>query len=113
MSSTDDRFKLVTDFELRGDQPQAVQELTDEVAQRLGFDGENGVLVAQVQRQSVAARAGVRSRDLIVEIDRKPVRSLDEYVEALEAAEGTALLLLRRPTPEGTVSLIVALRLPN
>ena len=29
MSSTDDRFKLVTDFELRGDQPQAVQELTD------------------------------------------------------------------------------------
>ena len=29
MSSTDDRFKLVTDFELRGDQPQAVRELTD------------------------------------------------------------------------------------
>ena len=29
MSSTDDRFKLVTDFELRGDQPQAVLELTD------------------------------------------------------------------------------------
>ena len=29
MSSTDDRFKLVTEFELRGDQPQAVQELTD------------------------------------------------------------------------------------
>ena len=29
MSSTDDRFKLATDFELRGDQPQAVRELTD------------------------------------------------------------------------------------
>ena len=29
MASTDDRFKLVTDFELRGDQPQAVRELTD------------------------------------------------------------------------------------
>ena len=29
MPSTDDRFKLVTDFELRGDQPQAVRELTD------------------------------------------------------------------------------------
>ena len=28
MFSTDDRFKLVTDFELRGDQPQAVRELT-------------------------------------------------------------------------------------
>jgi excinuclease ABC subunit B len=27
--STYDRFKLVTDFELRGDQPRAVQELTD------------------------------------------------------------------------------------
>ncbi len=29
MPSTDDRFTLVTDFELRGDQPQAVRELTD------------------------------------------------------------------------------------
>ncbi len=29
MPSTDDRFKLVTDFELRGDQPQAMRELTD------------------------------------------------------------------------------------
>ena len=29
MSSTDARFALVTDFELRGDQPQAVRELTD------------------------------------------------------------------------------------
>ena len=29
MSSTSDRFTLVSEFELRGDQPQAVQELTD------------------------------------------------------------------------------------
>ncbi len=29
MSSTHDRFNLVSDFELRGDQPRAVQELTD------------------------------------------------------------------------------------
>jgi excinuclease ABC subunit B len=29
MPSTDEQFKLVTDFELRGDQPQAVRELTD------------------------------------------------------------------------------------
>ena len=29
MASTYDRFKLVSEFELRGDQPQAVQELTD------------------------------------------------------------------------------------
>ena len=29
MSSTYDRFRLVSEFELRGDQPQAVQELTD------------------------------------------------------------------------------------
>ena len=29
MSSTYDRFHLVSDFELRGDQPRAVQELTE------------------------------------------------------------------------------------
>jgi serine protease Do len=91
----------------------AVQELTDEVAQRLGLDGENGVLVAQVQRRSAAARAGVRPRDLIVEIDRKPVGSLDEYEEALDAAEGTALLMVHRLTRQGMRTHIVALRLPN
>ena len=91
----------------------AVQELTDEVAQRLGLDGENGVLVAQVQRRSAAARAGVRPRDLIVEIDRKPVGSLDEYEEALDAAEGTALLMVHRLTRGGMRTHIVALRLPN
>jgi serine protease Do len=91
----------------------AVQELTDEVAQRLGLDGENGVLVAQVQRGSAAARAGVRPRDLIVEIDRKPVGSLDEYEEALDAAEGTALLMVHRLTRQGMRTHIVGLRLPN
>jgi serine protease Do len=91
----------------------AVQDLTEDIARRMGFEDEEGVFVAQVQRGSAAARAGLAQRDLIVEIDRQPVRSVVEYEDALEDASGTALLMVRRPTRRGVLTDIVALRLPN
>jgi len=90
-----------------------VRELTDDVAQRLGLEDEEGVIVAQVGRGSPAARAGIRSRDLIVEIDREPVASVADYTEALEAAKGSALLMIRRVTRQGVRTDIVTLRLPG
>lgn len=90
-----------------------VQGLTAEVAQHFGLDVEAGVLVAEVHRGSAAARAGVRPRDLIVEINRQAVRSVNEYEEALEAAQGTALLMIRRVRGEGIRTDIVVLRLPD
>ncbi|HIG17913.1 MAG TPA: PDZ domain-containing protein, partial [Candidatus Handelsmanbacteria bacterium] len=81
--------------------------------QHFGLDVEAGVLVAEVHRGSVAARAGVRPRDLIVEINRQAVHSVNEYEEALEAAQGTALLMIRRVRREGIRTDIVVLRLPD
>lgn len=92
----------------------AVQELTPEAAQRLGFaEDEQGVLVARLERGSAAARAGLRPRDLIVEIDRKPVRSVDDYEEALENAGDRALMMVRRATRQGVRTDILAVRMPN
>ena len=91
----------------------AVQDLTEELAQRLGLDGESGVLVSRVQRGSAAARAGLRPRDLIVEINRKPVGSVHDYEKVLDEAEGTTLLMIRRVTREGIRTDIVPLRLPD
>ncbi len=91
----------------------AVQDLTPELAQRMGLEEESGVLVSRVQRASEAARAGLRARDLIVEIDRKQVRSVHDYEAALGKAKGTALVMIRRATRNGIRTDIVALRLPD
>ena len=90
-----------------------VRELTDEIARQLGLEGEQGVVVYQVSRGSAAARAELQRGDLIAEIDRQPVRGVRDYEEAIENAEGSALLMIRRPTREGLRTYIVALRIPG
>ena len=91
----------------------AVRELTQEIADRLGFAEEEGVVISRVQRGSPAARAGLRRGDLIMEIDREPVASVREYRKAIEAADGRALLLIRRKVRGGTLTDIVSLRIPE
>ncbi len=88
-----------------------VQELTDELAQRLGYEEADGVLVTRVKRGSPAGRAGLRRGDLIQEVNRKPVENLRAFREALDASEdkGTVLLLVQR----GEYTHFVALRLPE
>ena len=91
----------------------AVQELTGELADRLGFEEDEGVVISQVQPGSPAARAGLRRGDLIIEIDRESVGSVREYEEAMEEAEGRALLLVRRIVRGRQQIDIVALRIPD
>ena len=75
------------------------QELTPELADRLNLPrGTAGVVVTQVEEGSVAEAAGVRAGDVIVEINRQPVKSLDDYrkiTKALRAGESVLLLLNR------------------
>ena len=50
-----------------------------------GEQGEaSGVYVRSVARRGLAERAGLRPEDVIVEVDEKPVRTVDEFVAALE-----------------------------
>jgi serine protease Do len=71
-----------------------LEPLTPALAERLGYSERQGAVVTSVERGSVAARAGLRARDLIVEADRKPVRGPEEVKAAL--ADGTALLRVVR-----------------
>ena len=61
------------------------QRLTEEVADRLNIDRRDGALVAQVVNDGPADDAGVHQRDVIVEIDGKPVDSPDDVVSAVTA----------------------------
>ena len=75
----------------------AVQPLTDDLAKRLGYEGEHGVVVAEVTPGSEAARAGIRQGDLIKEVNKQEVDNPREFQQALKkGGKGhTALLLLQ------------------
>jgi serine protease Do len=79
------------------------------MASRLGLNPGDGVLVAAVQPGSPAERAGLRSGDVILEVNRKKVASAhDAQAEAQKDPNAQTLLLLFR---RGNSSQFAALEL--
>ena len=73
----------------------AARSLTPQLAQQLGVSESHGVLVAQVEDGGRAQTAGITPGDVIVEVDRKPVATVEALQKALKAhAAGTPLLML-------------------
>jgi serine protease Do len=74
-----------------------IQELTDDVASKLGYEKETGVLVTDVTAGSPADKAGIESGMLIVSVNRRDVTTVKEFNDALEKTKTTrkALLLIR------------------
>jgi serine protease Do len=75
-----------------------LREINPETAKRLGVPEESGLLVEQTLANYPAREAGIMARDVILEIDRKPVKSLGEYNAALRShpKDEPILLWLRR-----------------
>jgi len=92
----------------------SLQPLTPELAEAFGFGGDKGLLVTAVEPDSPAAKGrpqGVRRGDLIKEIARKTVTTLDEAKQAIkqarEAKAKNVLLLVRGR--DGTRYIVVDL----
>jgi serine protease Do len=83
-----------------------VQELTPQLAEQLGAEGEEGVVVASVEPGGPADQAGVRQGDVIEEVNRKRVHDVSALKRQLEAADDSVLLLVRR----GESSLFIAVK---
>jgi Do/DeqQ family serine protease len=95
---SDDRRPSV---ESRGDDSSGrfglgVEPLTSDRASELGVRTRVGVVVASVEPGSRAETAGLRPGDVIEQVDRKPVKSIDELRTALNASTDPALLLVHR-----------------
>ena len=87
----------------------AVQTLTDELARRLGYEGQTGVIVTRVESGSEAARKGISPGMLILEVNREPIKDTKEFYDAVEKStkKGTVLLLIG----DGRSTFLVPLRL--
>lgn len=74
-----------------------LQTLTPQMAERFGLKADHGVLINAVKPGSPAAEAGLTRGDVILEVDRRPVRAAEEAVKALTAdrAGGHVLLVQR------------------
>jgi Do/DeqQ family serine protease len=73
-----------------------VEPLTSDRARELGVDTKTGVVVASVEPGSRAADAGLRPGDVIEQVDRKPVNSIEALRAALDKGTEAALLLVHR-----------------
>jgi len=74
-------------------------DLTDEQQEALEIQG--GVLVTHVIK-GPASQAGIRKEDIILSIDSKPVKNLDQFqklVSALPAGKSVAMLIQREGSP--------------
>jgi serine protease Do len=72
----------------------AVQNLTPEVVQGLGLKNAAGVVVAQVEPGSPADEAGIQAGDVIREVNRKPVKNADDFLEKIQKIKGQDNILL-------------------
>jgi Do/DeqQ family serine protease len=73
-----------------------VEPLTPQRARQLGLDQVSGLLVTRVDPNGPAAEAGVRSGDVIQEVDGRGVASSAELQQSLSSGSRPALVLVRR-----------------
>lgn len=73
-----------------------VQELNEEVARKYRVSEKQGVIVVNVQPASPADLAGLRRGDIITEINRRPIKNLNDYNNATKSAKGDVLIRTSR-----------------
>lgn len=84
----------------------SLEELTPETARRLGVTARKGVYVSSVEADSPADRAGLMRGDVILEVDRKSIKTRDEFDEIVRGGKAY-LVRIRRSDSEGNESFSV------
>src|SRR5437870_95788 len=99
--------KVASDASEKGKLGVAVEPVTPAVARELGLKETRGVVVRRVEDGGRAANAGIRSGDVILEVDRQPVKDVAALKRIVDKhPNGTPLLLLLQ-REDGTMYLAV------
>lgn len=73
----------------------SVQSITPEIAKRMDMKDAEGVIVSQVKPDSPAGLAGIKSGDIIKEVNRREIKNIKEYKEAMRAISKDDTVLFR------------------
>jgi len=103
-----DEEATVADASAGQDFGLAVQGLTPEIAESLGLEDASGVVITGVQPGSPADEAGLRRGDVVLEVNRQPVKDVASYTKAIKSAgKGKSVLFWVR---RGENRIFVALK---
>ena len=85
-----------------------VQEITPEISNYFGLSETGGVVITQVREESPADDAGLKTQDIILQINKVKISSLKDYRMEISKSgqEETLLILIKR----GDTSFFVTLR---
>jgi hypothetical protein len=72
-----------------------VAPLTPQIARELGIGSEQGVLVGAVSPGGPVATAGIRRNDVILEVNRQPLKSVDQLLNAIGKMKPGQVVVLR------------------
>jgi serine protease Do len=84
-----------------------LSDLTPDVAQRLGVEGVEGVVITSVEPGSAAAQAGLSSGDVVVEVERQAVKSVGDFKKILEERDSDDGILLLVRSERGSRFVVV------
>ena len=87
-----------------------VDSLTPERAARVGMEGQRGVLVTDVDPASFADDLGFGRGDVVTEINREPISSVDDYKRAvakLKPGTNVVFKVLRRGDGDRTMTVFL------
>jgi serine protease Do len=87
----------------------SIQELDDSIAQRLGFENQNGVVITDIASDSPALQVEnpPQRGDLIQEIEGKEIKNMNDYRDAVEKAKGEKSVMIRLRRSNGNTWYIV------
>lgn len=93
----------------------SVQEMTPRIARRYGFKTEEGLIITEVKQYSEAYRRGLEKYDIIVEVNRKPVRTpsdLEKEIKKTDPGEPIMFRIVRERNGQIQESIAI-LRIPE
>ncbi|HEX9444450.1 MAG TPA: PDZ domain-containing protein, partial [Candidatus Binatia bacterium] len=92
----------------KGELGLTVQQVTPQIAESLGLERAEGIVITAVEPGSAAEDAGLRRGDIVMEVDRKPVKKVADFRKAVgEVKKGKGVLFLVR---RGESTLFLALK---
>lgn len=93
---------------VKGELGMSLKEITPGLTKELNLSEQEGVYVSQIEPGSPAHESGIQRGDIIKEVNRKPIKTLDDFnkvVNYMKKGESLLLLIKRKDT-----SLYLALK---